>query len=248
MSKLTLQFEGTALREYTVDAGLTIGRLPDNAVVIDNPAVSGHHARIFREGDSVVLEDLQSTNGTFVNGRHVSRHVLRHGDEVLVGKHQLVFDHAGAERPLPMRPLEGLGDTVYLDTQRHRALRATLDAARAEAGHASRPRAVPRRHGVLRVVSGRADRPEYDLTGNTSLIGRSGSALVRLHGWLKPAVAIAIARSGDGYVATRLGGRARVNEARLTGRHWLEDGDLLKVGGLTLVFAWKDQASSESAA
>jgi pSer/pThr/pTyr-binding forkhead associated (FHA) protein len=252
MSKITLQYEGTALKEFAVDSGLTIGRLPDNVVVIDNPAVSGHHARIVREGDSFVFEDLKSTNGTFVNGRHVSRHVLQDGDEVLIGKHHLKFSGAAAERALPVRPLEGLGDTVYLDTQRHRALRATLDAARAEAGshssHASGGRAAARRLGVLRVVSGHADRAEYDLTGNTSLIGRSGAAVVRLRGWFKPTVAVAIARSGEGYVATRMGGRSRVNDAPLTGRHWLEDGDLLHVGGLTLAFAWKDQASKESAA
>ena len=45
MSKLTLQYEGIALKDYAVGTGVTIGRLPDNAVVIDNPAVSGHHAR-----------------------------------------------------------------------------------------------------------------------------------------------------------------------------------------------------------
>jgi pSer/pThr/pTyr-binding forkhead associated (FHA) protein len=248
MSKLTLQYEGTALKEFTVDSGLTIGRLPDNAVVIDNPAVSGHHARVVREGDDVVLEDLGSTNGTFVNGRHVSRHVLQHGDEVLVGKHQLAFSRPAAEHALPVRSLEGLGDTVYLDTERHRALRATIETAREEAGHAARARSMPARLGVLRVVAGRTDHEEYDLDGQTALIGRSSSARIRLRGWLKPAVAAVIARRGDRYVVTRVGGRAHVNDEPLTGRHELEDGDLLRVNGLTLEFAWKEPAASESAA
>jgi pSer/pThr/pTyr-binding forkhead associated (FHA) protein len=59
--------------------------------MVDNPAVSGHHARIFRDDEDVILEDLSSTNGTFVNGQHTTRHALRHGDVVLVGKHLLVF-------------------------------------------------------------------------------------------------------------------------------------------------------------
>jgi len=226
MSKLTLQYEGTALKEFTVDSGLTIGRLPDNVVVIDNPAVSGHHARIVREGEQVVLEDLKSTNGTFVNGRAVARHALRHGDEVLVGKHALVFDRSAAAQPAPR----------------------ALETARAESGRTPVRARTPRRLGVLRVVSGRADRHEYDLDAHTSLIGRSGSALVRLRGWLKPSVAVAIARSGDGYVATRMGGRVHVNDELLTGRRQLQEGDLLEVSGLMLEFAWKDRTSAETAA
>ena len=126
MSKLTLQYEGIVLKEYALGTGVTIGRLPDNAVVIDNPAVSGHHARVYLEGHQVVLEDLGSTNGTFVNDRPIARHFLQHGDEVLVGKHQLVFDRSAVEAaPVNATPMEGLGDTVYLDTKQHRALRAT---------------------------------------------------------------------------------------------------------------------------
>ena len=116
MSKLTLQYEGIVLKEYALGTGVTIGRLPDNAVIIDNPAVSGHHARVYLEGQHVVLEDLRSTNGTFVNGRPITRQVLQHGDEVLVGKHQLVFDRTATEaQPVTTMPMEGLGDTVYLD-------------------------------------------------------------------------------------------------------------------------------------
>ena len=186
MSKLTLQYEGIALKEYAVGAGITIGRLPDNAVMIDNPAVSGHHARVFHEGNRVILEDLRSTNGTFVNGRPVTRHVLQHGDEVLVGKHQIVFDQNAAEPQAAGAPMQSLGDTVYLDTKQHRALRATLESARADAAKpvAARPAMAspsgPRRIGVLRVIAGSAEQDEYSLDGQTSIIGRSNTALVRL--------------------------------------------------------------------
>ena len=72
---------------------ISIGRLPDNTIVIDNPAVSARHARVYREGHQYVLEDLKSTNGTFVNDRPIARHTLLEGDIVLVGKHTLVFTH-----------------------------------------------------------------------------------------------------------------------------------------------------------
>jgi len=254
MSKLTLQYEGIALKEYAVGAGITIGRLPDNAVMIDNPAVSGHHARVFHEGNRVILEDLRSTNGTFVNGRPVTRHVLQHGDEVLVGKHQIVFDQNAAEPQAAGAPMQSLGDTVYLDTKQHRALRATLESARADAAKpvAARPAMAspsgPRRIGVLRVIAGSAEQDEYSLDGQTSIIGRSNTALIRLRGWFKPSVAVAIAKNGPGYVATAMGGKPLINQEPLEGRHVLQEGDLLVVSGLVLEFAWKEAVRAESAA
>ena len=205
MPKLTLQFEGRLLKEYSVGVGLTIGRAPDNAVIIDNPAVSGHHARVFSESGAVILEDLNSTNGTFVNGQHTTRRVLRAGDVLQVGKHQIVFE----------------------PTQEW---------------------AAPRRVGVLQVIAGWAEQAEYYLEAHTSLIGKSGDSLVRLQGWFKPAVAVAIARSNDGYVATLMGGRTTINNEPLEKRQALQDGDVLNVNGLVLEFRWKDAVASESAA
>lgn len=248
MPKLTLQYEGRLLKEYTVGVGLTIGRAPDNAVVIDNPAVSGHHARVFSESGAVILEDLNSTNGTFVNGRHTTRHVLRGGDVVVVGKHQLVFQHTQEWAASPP-PLPALGDTVYLDTKQHRALLSSLDEARAEAALRPAPKPpAPRRIGTLQVIAGRAEQTEYDLEAHTSLIGKSADALVRLHGWFKPPVAVAIARSSDGYVATLMGGRTTINNEPLEKRQALQDGDVLNVNGLVLEFRWKDAIASEPAA
>jgi pSer/pThr/pTyr-binding forkhead associated (FHA) protein len=241
MPKLRLQFDGRTLKEYVVGQGVTIGRLPDNSVVIQNPAVSGHHARILCDGPDVVLEDLKSTNGTFVNGQHTTRKVLRNGDVVLIGKHQLVFDEKHSGEPAPT--LEGLGDTLYLDTKQHKALRASLEEARdaMKINGTSRPAVSSQpaspATGVLRVVGGRADQSEYDLAAHTSLIGRSDAALVRLRGWFKPDVAVAIARNGDGYVATQMGGRPLINSQPLNGRHHLKDGDILNVSGLTLEFS-----------
>ena len=175
MPKLTLQFEGRLLKEYSVGVGLTIGRPPDNTVIIDNPAVSGHHARVFSESGAVILEDLNSTNGTFVNGQHTTRRVLRSGDVLLIGKHQLVFEHT-KEWSAPPPALPALGDTVYLDTKQHRALRATLDETRGRRparDRRRRRRPAPRRVGVLQVIAGRAEQTEYDLDAHTSLIGKS---------------------------------------------------------------------------
>ena len=69
----------------------TIGRLPDNDVRIDNPAVSGHHSLIINILNDSFLEDLNSTNGTYVNGKLIKKHALQHGDVITVGHHQLRF-------------------------------------------------------------------------------------------------------------------------------------------------------------
>ena len=109
MPRLILQLEDRVLKEYDMGMMATIGRLPDNSVMIDNPAV-----------DQFVVEDLQSTNGTFVNGRRVSRHALQQGDVVTVGKHQLVLDQLAVAEPAAADGADpsaaSQGDTMVLTT------------------------------------------------------------------------------------------------------------------------------------
>ncbi len=241
MAKLILQFQERVLKDCAVGPQpVRIGRLPDNTVVIDNEAVSGHHARVVREGDQFVLEDLKSTNGTFVNGERITRHALRHGDAVLIGKHTLVFDEttkdesAAVARTGPDVP--ELGGTILFDAKQRAALLAAAQRIAGTPAPPTTPLPPAEKTAVLRVVSGRADRSEYALEGHTSLIGKSDVALVRLKGWFKPKVAVAIARKGDSYQASLLGGKARINDQPLSGRQDLKNGDVLQVHGLTLEF------------
>ena len=92
MPALTLKLEDRELQVCAIGVQpVSIGRLPGNTIVIDHPAVSARHARVFREGTHYVIEDLKSTNGTFVNDKPITRHTLRDGDAILVGKHTLSF-------------------------------------------------------------------------------------------------------------------------------------------------------------
>jgi FHA domain-containing protein len=87
-----LSFQGVLIGEYPVDRPvLTIGRQADNDIVIDHMAVSGQHARVMADGQLVVLADMQSTNGTFVNGRRVEQADLRPNDWITIGKHILIL-------------------------------------------------------------------------------------------------------------------------------------------------------------
>jgi pSer/pThr/pTyr-binding forkhead associated (FHA) protein len=90
--KLVLSFQGVMIREYPLDRPiLTIGRHEDNDIVIDHMGVSGRHARVAVDGQSVILTDLQSTNGTFLNGRRVEQGELRPNDWIAIGRHILTF-------------------------------------------------------------------------------------------------------------------------------------------------------------
>jgi hypothetical protein len=98
MARLILSLGGQVMAEYNMSKErYTIGRLPDNDVRIDNPAVSGHHSLIINILSDSFLEDLNSTNGTYVNGKLIKKHALQHSDVITVGHHQLRF-------------VEGVGD------------------------------------------------------------------------------------------------------------------------------------------
>ena len=89
---------------------------------------------------------------------------------------------------------------------------------------------------MLYVLAGKTDQSEYALKAQTCLIGKSDSATVRLKGWFKPKTALAIARKGNGYTATPLGGKNLLNNQAFAGRQDLRDGDVLQVSGVTLEF------------
>ncbi len=92
MARLILSLDGQVMAEYNMNKErYTIGRLADNDIRIDNPAVSGHHSLIINILNDSFLEDLNSTNGTYVNGKLIKKHALQHGDVVTVGHHQLRF-------------------------------------------------------------------------------------------------------------------------------------------------------------
>jgi pSer/pThr/pTyr-binding forkhead associated (FHA) protein len=246
MPKLILKFDERELQECAVGKHpVSIGRLPDNMIIIDNPAVSGRHARVFREGNHYVVEDLKSTNGTFVNEKPIARHTLLEGDVVLVGKHSLVFSLAGGEQA-PMEDADAdafvpeIGGTMMLDTLKQKQMLSGLEQGRSSQMHSAIPKTAipvpPVRSGSVRVVAGKADQPEYTLTAVTTIIGKADTAQIRTKGWFKPKVAAAIARKGDGYTVTPMGAALTVNGQKVSSRQDLANGDTIEVSGLTLEF------------
>jgi predicted component of type VI protein secretion system len=98
MARLILSLDGHVMAEYNMmKERYTIGRLADNDVRIDNPTVSGHHSLIINILNDSFLEDLNSTNGTYVNGKLIKKHALQHGDVITIGRHQLRFVDSSTE-------------------------------------------------------------------------------------------------------------------------------------------------------
>lgn len=125
MIKIMLKFKDRVLKEVkTLDMPITIGRGIDNVLRIDNPAVSKHHARIIKEHDQFFIEDLNSTNGTYMNEKPIERLALRDDDEITIGKHTLkVF----MEEKVGWRPGCNMKDmdadkTMALETERHKRI------------------------------------------------------------------------------------------------------------------------------
>lgn len=242
MAKIILKYDDRILGEIPLGSYPTsIGRLPDNTVVIDNPAVSGHHARLVPEGEQHFLEDLHSTNGTFVNGQRITRQALADGDIVLVGKHKLVYEGSREEERVsgkiqtPSQPVAQLQATIMLDTKAHRELLAKVEAT-GQAASGPRPAVPAAKTGTLSVVSGSTDKSEYSLDAATSMVGKSRTSQIRLTGWFKPDVAAAITRNASTYVISPLKGKTKLNDQLLIGKNELKEGDVLQICGVVFKF------------
>lgn len=97
MPKMIVSIDGVVIKEVQLTKDrTTLGRRPYNDIVIDNLAVSGEHAVMQMSGADVFLEDLNSTNGTYVNGKAIKKQPLQNGDTVEIGKYKIKFVHDGA--------------------------------------------------------------------------------------------------------------------------------------------------------
>jgi pSer/pThr/pTyr-binding forkhead associated (FHA) protein len=244
MAKLILKYEAAVLKEIPLKgATLTIGRTPANDVTIDNLAVSGHHAKVSFDADKFVLEDLNSLNGTFVNNQRIRKSYLKNGDEILIGKHTLVFvDEGGAapEKTEPMAdrtlPVAKLEETMVLDTKKRREF---LQKATSVAEGVS-PTAVEK-IACLNVLSGKTDQHEYILTSKLAMIGKSPMASVKLKGWFAPDVAAVInRREGIFQIAPSGKSDTKVNGKSVSGPQELKEGDLIEVAGVKMQFGYRE--------
>jgi pSer/pThr/pTyr-binding forkhead associated (FHA) protein len=244
MPKLTLKFDNAILGEVPVGAKeVSIGRSPDNALVIDNPAVSHYHARVFNEEGRMMLEDFGSMNGTFVNGQRVKMVMLKPGDSVMVGKHTIVVSDAqdldgfasGHNASKPAAPK--INETVMLDTKARREFLQKV----ASVGESSQMAPTRVKVATLVVRRGKTDRREYALTDKLTVIGKSAMATVKLKGWFAPKAAAQINRREDNsYYIGAADKTPSVNGNPIAHPVKLSSGDVIVVAGIEMEFVLRD--------
>jgi pSer/pThr/pTyr-binding forkhead associated (FHA) protein len=238
MARLVLTLDGQVMAEYNMNKErYTVGRLPDNDIRIDNPAVSGHHSLIINILNDSFLEDLNSTNGTYVNGKLIKKHALQHGDVITVGHHQLRFvedDDAQQdefERTMVIQPSQRPVEKI-MDA------RAKAEEAQPSSGATGPVRALPEgaaqdkvpKKARLQVLSGAFAGRELELSKALTTLGRPGVQVA------------AITRRSDGFYIVHVEADRPDNYPLVNGTpigaqaRRLVDNDVIQLAGVKMGF------------
>jgi pSer/pThr/pTyr-binding forkhead associated (FHA) protein len=234
-------FEQKIVKEIPVgNRPIGIGRSPDNDIPVDNLAVSNYHARIYFEAGRLVIEDLDSLNGTFVNDMRVERATLHDGDNIHIGKHHIKVDTTG-DAPVPWdsgrkAAAPRINETMVLDTKVRREMLQQAAAMGESMQFAAGRIKVP----TLVVVAGRTEKKEYVLTNKLTVIGKSPMATIRIKGWFKPQMAAQINQRDDGYYVGPGDKIPTVNGTPIHGPTRLNDGDLIEICGVRMNFIFRE--------
>ncbi|MBS0366158.1 MAG: FHA domain-containing protein [Proteobacteria bacterium] len=234
MARLVLSLDGQVMAEYNMNKErYTIGRLPDNDIRIDNAAVSGHHSLIINILNDSFLEDLNSTNGTYVNGKLIKKHALQHGDVITVGHHQLRFvedDEQQDEFEKTMviqpsaRPVEKLRTASEAAASAEAATVSATGKARALAEGGTL------RKAKLQVLSGAFAGREVELSKALTTLGRPGVQVA------------AITRRADAYYIVHVDSGKADDYPLLNGTSIgaqvtrLNDNDVIQLAGVKMGF------------
>jgi hypothetical protein len=234
MARLMLSLDGQILAEYNMNKErYTIGRLPDNDIRIDNPAVSGHHSLIINILNDSFLEDLNSTNGTYVNGKLIKKHAMQHGDVITVGHHQLRFiDSQDGEAEQDEFEKTMVITPSTQGEERIRRVSAAVDqAAKAQPRRAGVPEnatALPK--AKLQVLSGAFAGRELELTKALTTLGRPGVQVA------------AITRRAEGYFIVHVDSGKENDFPQVNGvpigpqARRLNDNDVVQLAGVKMGF------------
>jgi pSer/pThr/pTyr-binding forkhead associated (FHA) protein len=223
---LVLSLNQSVLGEFPLDKErLLIGRKPENDIQVDNLAVSGQHAAIITILNDSFLEDLDSTNGTFVNGKLVKKHALKHGDVITIGKHELKYvndeattDDQDFEKTMIIRP--GMAGHAAA------AAKAEETTPPPPAGGAGGSAAEDMPLGKIQVLSGPGAGKELELKKALITLGRPGVQVA------------VITRRPQGYFITHVEGKHPVVNGDSIGAQArpLSDHDVIELAGVKMEF------------
>lgn len=220
MPKMIVSIDGVVIKEVQLTKErTTLGRRPYNDIVIDNLAVSGEHAVLQVVGSEVMLEDLNSTNGTYVNGKAVKKQALHNGDTIEVGKYKIRYigevETPEYDKTMVIRPPHsgpGVLPTVP----------ASMGSYQSPPLHSNEPLS-----GSIKVLSGSAAGREVSLTKVVTTIGKPGVAVA------------AITRRPHGFVLAHVeGGTLPTLNGNAVGAEpvTLKSGDVMELAGTQMQF------------
>jgi pSer/pThr/pTyr-binding forkhead associated (FHA) protein len=235
MARVILIFKKNVIKDYPfVDESLNIGRDKGNDIVIDNLIVSSFHARIDRVGDSYILTDLQSTNGTFVNKKKVISCKLKHKDKITIGKHLLFF--AMSKKEQLKAEEEDMDQTMIIDSSIRKNLLAKKTGDSEEV--------MPKKEEKIGIISflDASDKEDIELNKKLIRIGKAKTSEIQLKGFFIPLTAAAISRRPNGYVITSTSDKmkVKVNGKIIEESYYLKDFDTIDIGSHKLQFYTKD--------
>jgi pSer/pThr/pTyr-binding forkhead associated (FHA) protein len=261
MPTLLLQLKNKILGEYQLQKGssLTIGRREANDVIIEDPSVSGNHAKIDSLEDRFILTDLQSRNGTFVNEQLIKSQWLMHEDVITIGGHSLVFNYPEKERK-PADEADDFDETQGMNTTQHRRMMMQsnptksinvakfwdmhqrrgkvreLEPADSEYNTKSREREPV---GVLTYLAG--GKGQIKLTRKITSIGKDPTSDIVIKGLMISPTAVIITKNADGFYLSNLGGRPKpkVNAEPVRKSIILYDQDIIEIGAAKLQFSFE---------
>jgi predicted component of type VI protein secretion system len=236
MVKLQLQFQGAVIKEYPfTKSEMTVGRLSDNDIVIDYPAVSGHHCKLSLVGDGYFVEDLGSTNGVFVNANKTLKAGLKNNDVIGIVKHAIKFiDERAPKKEATIPPVQPAAKFSAEATM-------MISATKQQELAAASTSAAQKKPAVIRVVKGAVDKMEYELAARSTYIGKSDHVQIKIKGsglfGSAPENAAMIANQPEGYFLVPVKeGYPKLNGKSVSQKELLKDGDTIQVGGTTLQF------------
>ena len=215
MPKMIVSIDGVVIKEVQLTKDRTsLGRRPYNDIVIDNLAVSGEHAVLQLAGNEVHLEDLNSTNGTYLNGKAVKKQLLHNGDTVEIGKYRIKY-------------VSEAGDVNYEKTTVFRAGSAGAAAVSSMVASAAVHPASGTASASIKVLSGSAAGRQVPLVKVVTTIGKPGVAVA------------AITKRPHGFVVAHVEGanRPSLNGAVIGADPVaLKNGDMLELAGTQMQF------------
>jgi pSer/pThr/pTyr-binding forkhead associated (FHA) protein len=243
MAKLVLSLNGVVQGEYDLNKErLTIGRKPENDIPIDNLAVSGKHALVITILDDSFLEDLGSTNGTYVNGKLIKKHALKNGDVIAIGKHELKYvnEHATAdddefEKTMIIKPGSASAAVAAAQAAEKAGAGPIAAAKPAAAGGGAAPAAAAGTAmplGRLTVLNGPIAGKELELTKALVTLGKPGTQVAVISRRPQGYFLTHIESDGDGKRYPLVNGEAIGPKA-----YQLKDSDMIELAGIKMEFS-----------